>query len=59
MLHDEEVVQEVALGNDGHDDHRKARREIEEAVSTGRGESRKDMDMTNSHFTGASMRLRM
>ena len=59
MLDDEKIIQKIALWNDGHDNHGKACREIKQTVSSVSIEIKQYIDMTNSHFTGASIRLRM
>lgn len=59
MFDNEKIIQEIWLGNDGHDDHWKTGREIKETISIVIEVNEVHIDITNSHFTGASMRLRM
>lgn len=59
MFDDEKIIQEITLGNNGHNDHWKTSRKVKETVSSVIEVAEWNMDMTNSHFTGASMRLRM
>ena len=59
MFDDEKIIQEITLGNNGHNDHRKTSRKVKKTVSSVTEVAERNIDMTNSHFTGASMRLRM
>lgn len=59
MFDNEKIIQEITLGNNGHNDHWETSRKVKETVSSVREVAKWNIDMTNSHFTGASMRLRM